>query len=321
MIVTRAVVDLGGTNVRFARVVNGRAEGVVSLPCDSFPTVEDALRAGLQTLGAPAPRSVALAVAGPVGGDRVTLTNRAWTVDREPLRRTLGLDRLVLLNDFAAVAWAATALGDGDAAHVGDARPGDAGAPRLVLGPGTGLGVALAVPSPCGWTIVPTEGGHATLAAGDAEQAAVLAALGAGRGRVSAERVLSGPGLLHLDAAVRAVRGVGGGAPQVGAITDAARAGDPVADHVIHLFLTWLAAFAGDLALATGARGGVFLGGGVLGHLLPFLDPTGFRAAFDDKAPMSGWMRDVPLLRLTLDEPGLIGAARALDAGGSPATA
>jgi glucokinase len=303
-------VDLGGTHARFAGVRDGRPVDAWTVDADEAPSLEALLRAGLARVTGPT-TAMALAIAAPVGAGTVTMTNRPWSFTPDALREALGLERLVVLNDFEAVAWAVAGLADGDAAPIGGARAPVAGAPRLVMGPGTGLGVSIAVPSAAGWVVVATEGGHATLAAHDDVEAAALDVLRASLGRVSAEAVLCGPGLLRLHGALH------GGAcpyPSPALLSAAAAAGEASARHTVRIFLRWLAAHAGDLALATGARGGVFLAGGVLAHLARWIDDDAFRAAFEAKAPMTRWLTDVPTHRLTLAEPGLVGAARALGA-------
>lgn len=308
---SRVVVDLGGTHARFARVEDGRPVSPFTLDVDDHPSLRDLLSAGLALVGG-RNTALALAIAAPVHGATIQMTNRPWSFAPEELRAALDLDTLLVLNDFEAVGWAVSALDPADHAWIGSACLPDPGTPRLALGPGTGLGVSLAVPCAGGWRVIATEGGHATLAAHDDTEAAMLDLLRAQLGRVSAEAVLCGPGLLRLHAALCGSEGVQVTFPSPAALTLAATQGDALAVRTIRIFLRWLAGHAGDLALSMGARGGVFLTGGVLGHLTPWIDDVDFRTAFEAKAPMTAWLTEVPTSRLTLSEPGLVGAARAL---------
>ncbi len=306
----RVAVDLGGTHARFAVVRGGHPVDAWTVHADDAGSLVALLRQGLARVDGH-PTALALAIAAPVGGAKVTMTNRPWSFAPNALRDALGLDTLLVLNDFEAVGWAVAALQDGDAATIGGARAPVARAPRLVLGPGTGLGVSLVVPTTHGSVVVATEGGHATLAAHDDSEARALDALRVELPRVSAESVLCGPGLLRLHAALHE-----GARPYSSPdeLSAAAANGGDDALRTVRIFLRWLAAHAGDVALATGARGGVFLAGGVLGHLSRWIDDDEFRAAFEAKAPMTAWLAQVPTSRLTLPEPGLVGAARALEA-------
>lgn len=220
-----------------------------------------------------------LAVAGPIADDgrSARLTNLPWTVDAAALESGFGLPRLDLANDFAAAAIGAVTSTDDQLVtlQAGAALPD---APRLVVGAGTGLGMAIVLPDGAGWRIVAGEGGHAGFAPADARQAGLLAFLAARHGRVTWERVASGPGLAAIHEFIA-------GEPLPAAqIAESAAAGDAAADEALALFFAAYGAFAGDMALACLARGGVFLAGGIAARLLPQLRASGFLAAFDDKA-------------------------------------
>ncbi len=289
--------DIGGTNARFALREAGRSSPVIVLPVAGFPTAEAALTEALRLLkpGGEVTRTV-LAVAGPVVEGRARLTNGDWVFDPADLDARLGLGEVRVVNDFIALAHALPALEAADLAPIGGGSPVK-GAPLLVLGPGTGLGAAGYVP---GAGAVATEGGHITLAPSTAEQAAVLTRIGP---RVSAEEVLSGPGLERLHAAMTGER------LEAEAIVAAAGGGEAKARAAVAMFLDLLAGYAGDMALAWGARGGVFLGGGVLSHLAPFIDTVAFRARFEAKPPMQPYLANIPLARITHPAPAFVGLA------------
>lgn len=310
---TALIADVGGTHTRLALAGGGEyGEAAHYLNADAA-TLEDLVAEYVAARGVDTDTLEAcLAVAAPVTGDAVVLTNLDWTVAATAFTRRFAFRRVRLVNDFAAIAHALPALADADVAAIGDtATGGDPGAPGLVLGPGTGLGAALRVPHAHGATVVATEAGHATLAASDDEQARLLAALRESHGRVSAERVLSGNGLVSLYAVL-------GGNPRgvvPATVTERALAGgDAVADAALAHFFAFLGGFAGDLALATGARGGVHLAGGILPRLVEPLRASAFRAAFEAKGRFAAWLADVPTRVVVHPDPALLGLA-ALTAG------
>jgi glucokinase len=284
--------DIGGTNARFALLDEGAIGTPVVLKVAGFATAEDAVAEALTRLapGARVARAV-FALAGPVIEEPVRLTNAPWSFSSAGIASRFGFDTVRLVNDFMALAHALPRLGSAELRAIGGGRR-DPAAPMLVLGPGTGLGMAGYLPGPC--LAVATEGGHAGLAPTDAWQDRVVAALRARCGRAGAEEALSGRGLGNLHAVVAALRGMPASerdAPWV--VANAAA--DPAAGEALRLFLDLLARFAGDMALAWGARGGVYLAGGILPRLAERIDFPAFRARFDDGAPMTAWLQDVPL--------------------------
>lgn len=241
-----------------------------------------------------------LAVAGPVADDGRTakLTNLPWVIDAAALEARFGIGRLALVNDFAAVALGATAL---DADRLVVLRPGAPAADglKLVLGAGTGMGVAAML----GDRVLPSEGGHIGFSPQDATQARIHAALLAEHGRVTVERVVSGAGLAAIH------RILAGEAAPPPAIEERALAGDPVARASVDAFFSCYGAFAGDMALAFMAKGGVFLAGGVTQRLLPLLAASPFLAAFDAKAEHAALAARMPVFAIAETDVGLIGAA------------
>jgi glucokinase len=253
-------------------------------------------------------------VASPVTGDRVKLTNRNWSFSTGALRRRLKLDRLVVVNDFVGIAMAVPGLKPRDLLKVG---PGAAvkGAPVAVMGPGTGLGVSLLVPDGKRWLPVATEGGHVTLPAVDDDDAAVIAALRSRFGHVSAERALSGPGLANLHDAMGALAGKRALTGDPAQITDRAIAGDdPLAVATLEKFCAMLGTVAGNLALTSGALGGVYIAGGIVPRFgRTFFARSAFRARFEDKGRFKSYLRGIPTYVVTADQPALLGLNRLLE--------
>ncbi len=294
--------DIGGTNARFALLEGGALGPPLILPVADFTTVEAAVAEALGQLGTA--ETAVLALAGPVTADPVRMTNAPWTIGSAALAARFGFARVRLVNDFIAQAQALPHLAPADLHPIGTGAP-VAGAPMIVLGPGTGLGVAGFLPGP--GLAIPTEGGHAGLAPETPEEDQVVAALRAIAGRAGAEEALSGRGLAHLHAIVAGMRGAQVPARDAAAVV--AAEGCPVAREAVRLFLDLLAGFAGDLALAWGARGGVFLAGGILPRLLDRLDAAAFRARFEAKPPMRDFLRGIPLAVVTHPAPAFLGLA------------
>ncbi|GAC1626983.1 MAG: hypothetical protein NVS9B10_15470 [Nevskia sp.] len=210
-----------------------------------------------------------------------------------------------VVNDFEAIAQAIPALRDQtDLRRCGGSTPGDAQAPRLVLGAGTGLGVAGLVPRRGRWLVLAGEGGHVDLAPVDDQEHAVWLALRARHGALSAESLLSGPGLerLHVALGAQALSGP--------AIADAAAAGDAAARRTTRVFARWLGRVAGNAALTLGARGGVYLAGGIVPAWGEHFDVTAFRAGFEDKTGFGDWLAAIPAWIVRQPQPALIGLAR-----------
>ena len=264
-----------------------------------------------------------LAVAGPVetagDGQRARVTNLPWRLEGAAVARALGVPRARLVNDFEAVVHGLDALAP---AGLETLQPGEPcpGAPRAVIGAGTGLGMAAAVPAADGWRVLPSEGGHADFAPADAEQAALAEWLRERLGRVTAEHVLSGPGLGRILDFLCAREGAQPGpalaaalaaGDRAAAIGRAALAGeDPLAVRAVELFVRIYGARAGDLALLLLARGGVYVAGGIAPRLAPFFRAGGFLEAFRAKPPMEALLAAMPV-HLVLDpEAGLLGAGR-----------
>ncbi len=251
-------------------------------------------------------------------GDRIEFTNSDFAFSRAATERELGLERLVVLNDFEALALSLPTLRAEQVRPIGAPAPAQAGGAMAVIGPGTGLGVAGLVARRGAWVAVPGEGGHASLAAADDYEAALLAQVRREHRHVSAERLLSGIGLPVLHGAVAALEGRI--APTLAAeqIVERALAGhDALAARTVDLFCALLGGFAGNVALTLGARGGVYIGGGIVPRLGERFFGSRFRERFEAKGRFEGYLRAIPTLLITDSTAALAGAAVALEQAGA----
>jgi len=297
------IADIGGSNSRFALVrPGGRPERVRIVDNDAVPDLPTAIANYLAEKDVAPPPLAVLAVASSVTGDEFALTNRpAWRYRRDELARACGFRRVHVLNDFEALAWALPMLGRADTRPIGASRA-LADGPKVVLGPGTGLGVAGLLPQGDLWTVAPTESGHTALGPRHADEFPIFERILRAHGPVSVEHVLSGSGMQRLASAM----GVRGDSHQ---ILRGAQAGDADALRVARLFVRLLGRFAGDMALVFKATGGVYLAGGVGRGLGALLDEPNFRDAFEAHEPYRALMEAIPTLLITYDEPGLLGCA------------
>jgi glucokinase len=319
----RLLGDVGGTNARWAWQPQAGApiERVRSLPCAAFDAIDACIAQYLKVEGLPAPRCAAFGIATPITGDAVQMTNHPWRFSIAALQATLGVERLLVLNDFEALAQAVPALAGDALRAVGGGSGGGSLAGRgnlAVIGPGTGLGVAgLVADGRGGWTTVVGEGGHVTLAASSAREASLLAILRERFGHASAERALSGPGLVNLYAAICMLEGEAARTLEpADVITQALAHGDARCDQcaeALSTFAALLGSVAGNLALTLGARGGVYIGGGIVPRLGAQFDALPFRARFEAKGRFKSYLEPIPTWVITASAPALLGAARALD--------
>lgn len=312
------IADIGGTNARFALLIGGRVSAIEVLKTADHADIGAAVVAYLDraapaaALGA-APAAAAFAVAAPVTGDRIELTNRDWSFSVRALEQALGLGALRVVNDFAAVALAVPRLAPGEVEPIGRGAA-VAGAPIAVIGPGTGLGVSALVGGDGNAAPISTEGGHVTLAAADPREDAVIAHLRARFGHVSAERCLSGPGLVNLYCALAALAGGEVAELSPADITDRALAGaDPLCVEAVGMFSAMLGTVAGNLALSLGARGGVYIAGGIVPQLGVLFSDSAFRARFEAKGRFAGYMAAIPTFVITAETPAFTGLAALLE--------
>lgn len=307
------VADIGGTNARFALADLATLElaEIHQVRCANHPNLGDALEDYAARL-ASVPDRAAVAVAAPVTGGEVKFTNSTWSFSKPELCRKAGLKQVHVLNDFEALALSLPHLTQHELHRIGGEAPRP-GAAKAVLGPGTGMGVAGLVWSGDHWVALPGEGGHVSLGASDERQLALLERIRKGRDHLSAERVLSGPGLAELYQAVAAAHGLKAAELEPNDVLMRGSSGeDEVATEALDLFVTWLGRFAGDVALLLGARGGIYLGGGIAPKIVAKLSAGEFRKAFEDKGRMGAYLAPVPVYVITAEFAALKGAAASL---------
>lgn len=312
------VADVGGTNARFA-LTETRAEQVEILHAQTLATADYASLAQAihhyLSQFPQRPTRAALAVASPISGDDVRFTNRAWSFNRLELQDALALQQLLVLNDFGAVAHAVPHLPESDRLSLyGQAGP--LRGPITVMGPGTGLGVAMLVGGETlPWQVVETEGGHISFAPLSEEESAIARWLTARFGRVSNERVLCGAGLSHIDAVLSGAEAAGKSEPLLRdpaqIVTAALEGNDIIARRTLARFCAVLGSVAGDLALAHGART-VMIAGGIVPRFVSFLRTSAFRERFLAKGRFAAYLEDVAIQLVSHANPGLLGAAVAL---------
>lgn len=316
--------DIGGTNARFGWLAEGAGDvsHVATLAGAGFDGPAQAAQAYLADLALKLgpryqpPRAAAFAVATAVGSDIVSFTNSGWSFSCQATRRALALDELVLLNDFEALALSLPRLKSHQLRPIGGPAQAAVAGALAVIGPGTGLGVAGIVPSPQGWVAVPGEGGHASLAPADDFESEVLAAVRSRFRHVSAERLLSGIGLPVLHQAVAVVLGqaAGGLRPAEEIVQLGLSREDAVCDRTVDAFCALLGSFAGNVGLMLGARGGVFIGGGIVPRLGERFFESRFRERFEAKGRFQDYLRAIPTALITDTLVALTGAAVALEA-------
>jgi len=311
---TAILADIGGTNARFARLRDGRIGMRRQARVTDYPSLNTALRAYLAEWDSgPAPMRLALAAAGPVAGGKVRLTNSPWRISARALRTAFHLKDVVLVNDFSAVALAVPHLARKHTVAIGGGRSAPE-APVAILGPGTGLGVAGLVPGAGGARVLVTEGGHVTMAPGDSREGAILEYLRGCFGHVSAERVLSGDGLVNLYRAIAALDGVPVETLRATEITERALAGScRTSAAALATFCAMLGTVAGNLALSLGARGGVYLAGGIVPRFVGYLAASTFRERFESKGRFCSYLAAIPVRVITHPAPAFLGLRATLD--------
>lgn len=298
------IADIGGTNSRLAiwQPGEGRGEltGLRKLSNAAYVRIDDMLGSYLDGYQGAAPTGAVLAIAGPVTGDDVRLLNIDWSFTVPGLRETLGLGELVVINDFEALAYVVPVLAESEYHQVG-AGAADPDAPAVIIGPGTGLGVASLVPADGRHIAVPGEGGHASLPAANPDEARLIELVRARFGHCSAERVLSGAGLAMLHELMH------GETLSAADISRRAGDGDAAALATFGQFFAFLGTVASNAALTLGAHGGVYIGGGIVPANLAVFEASGFRERFIDKGRYRAYLDAIPTRVITLDTPALVG--------------
>jgi glucokinase len=250
-----------------------------------------------------------LAVASPVTGDQVTLTNHPWSFSIEGLRQQLGFRRLHVVNDFVANAAAIPLLGEKDRLQIGGGAP-VSGAPVGIIGPGTGLGVGALAPSPNGVVTIAGEGGHVTMTPATAQESAILDLMRKRYDHVSAERLLSGPGLVNLyNTLCELAESPAAPFTPAQIVSPGIWNKDPRTREATAIFCAMLGTVAGNLALTLGARGGVYMAGGIVPRLAQFFAQSEFRSRFEAKGRMRGYLAAIPTYLIVRPHPELLGAA------------
>ena len=307
----RLIGDIGGTNARFAIAENGTYRQLKHVEVDRYPSLHDALSDYLKALPDTERSNLsgALAIAGPVLGDRISMTNKAWSFSIDELKRSLDLASLTVVNDFAANARAIPHIAAPDLFAIGPVAAGAKGNIG-VIGPGTGLGVSSLIPNGADWVLVAGEGGHATLAASNEEEEAIIHMLRMRWSHVSAERVLSGAGLVNLYEAICAIGGVEPLMLSPADVTKRAmNRSDEACVKAFACFCQFLGSVAGDLALTVGALGGVYIAGGILLRFKEAFAASAFRQRFESKGRFSTMLARIPTYLILEESPALIGLA------------
>lgn len=310
---TRLVGDIGGTNARFAILdENDRPCRPATLRCDDFSSLSAAITAFLAENQVAQVTAAAIAVATPITGDRVKLTNNHWSFSIDDTRAQLGIERLHVVNDFTALALSVPHLPANEIIQVG------AGAARpehtiAVIGPGTGLGVSGLVPCGRHWSALQGEGGHVSIGMRTAREFAVHGVMARRFRHVSTERFLSGPGLVNIFSALREIDGLEEQPLSPEDITRKGIAGeDSFCQETLQIFCQLLGSCAGNLVLTLGAEGGVYLGGGIVPKLGDFFLQSDFRQQFEAKGRMQSYLEKIPSFVIQSPYPALTGVAQLL---------
>lgn len=315
----RLLADIGGTNARFGLLQGDDVSDELVLACAEYPNLVSAVEHYLLSVGSTGvrrPQEAAMAIAGPITGDIIRMTNHAWQFSAAAVRRELGLARLSFFNDFTALAMALRYLPAEDLETIGRGRAMP-NAPIALIGPGTGLGVSGLVPAGAQWTPLQGEGGHVTLPVTNEREIAVFNQLRLRFSHVSAERILSGPGLVNLYDALCEVEGV---IPEVLTPAEVTHRADQGACRIcmeaVHLFCGMLGTFAGNLVLTLGAVGGVYIGGGIVPRFGRLFAAAHFRDRFEDKGRYCEYLAAVPVFLIHSPLPAFVGLAHSFtDAG------
>lgn len=311
----RLVADIGGTNARFALLMpTGELAKLRVLVCEDYPDIVAAVKAYLEQVGQPVIREAAFAIANPIVGDQVQMTNHRWNFSIAEARQSLGLDRLIFKNDFTALAMSIPVLPTSDLSqHGGQAN--DHPMPIAVIGAGTGLGVSGLLPVDGKWYPLEGEGGHVSLSPSNERECAIMLCCQQWYEHVSAERLVSGPGLQNLHRAICCLDKV---ACEALSPEDISRRGmdgsDACCVEAFNIFCALLGGITGDLVLTLGAFGGVYIGGGIAPHIGTYLHKTAFRQRFESKGRMRALLETTPAYVIKTAHPTLRGVSQVFSA-------
>jgi len=307
------VADIGGTNARFALAdQTNQLHSLLVLPCEEYASMDSAIRHFLSQVGDPVIQDAVIAIATPILGDQVKMTNHHWAFSIEATRQLLGFRTLLVVNDFAALAMSLPFLGKEGISRLdqnGIIREGV----KAVIGPGTGLGIAGLIPQTYGWHPLPTEGGHVDFAPNDELEIEILRLLWREYPHVSPERLVSGPGIALLYQTLRTIAGLSGSTATPAEVVEMAVTGSCVnAVKTLKVFSGLLGSVAGNAALMMNSVGGVYVGGGVIGKLGPSFDAQAFRSRFVAKGRFEKYLEAIPNYLIISEYPAFIGAVELL---------
>ena len=311
------VADIGGTNARFSIVSGKDDQGYTigqfkELSTGQYETLEAALEDYLDSIAGEAPVSACVAIAAPVTGDLITMTNNSWQFSMQVVKQSFGFKRFEVLNDFAALANSVPHLAEDNLVEIvaGEDRPG---APKVVIGPGTGLGVAGLVRCNGHWRPVPGQGGFTAYAPQNQREMAIAQRLQKDS-YLCTEDLISGRGLVTLFNTMALLDGVDIQASEAKDVSAMAfEQENPLALEALELFCAGLGTVAGDIALIYAAKGGIYLGGGILPRMVDYLKTSGFEARLKHRGKMTELINNIPVYLINHPHPALVGAAAWLD--------
>ncbi len=316
------VADIGGTNGRFGLVeydaenvrangqINYTAERQITLKCAEHADMAAMIKACCSQFGIDIPAYGCLAIAGPIENGQASMTNLNWKFSIDGLRDQLGMKTLHVINDFASLAYAVPFLQENELVTLYESNKSNTEAPIVVMGPGTGFGMAALVPSQNKWKIIPTEGGHASFAPTNEKELAIKSFLLKEQAHVSVENILSGGGLVTLYRALAHNSGVEAKPYTPADVSTKGLANeDPLCREAVLTFCDVLGEVAGDKALSVGARGGVVIGGGITPKLKDLLPESHFLERYKNKGPMAGYVSDISIRLIVNDKAALVGSA------------
>jgi glucokinase len=303
------VADVGGTNIRVARVTESGVADIKKYMCKDFASIDLAIAQYFEDMPQFQFSQGCIAIACPVLGDLVEMTNHSWAFSQAALKVQLRLENLYVINDFTAVAHSLPVLNAEQVVQIGEGTPIDGGN-IAVFGPGTGLGVEHITMTSSGWQTLDGEGGHVDFAPVDETDVIVWRHLQQQFGRASAEEVMSGRGLYNIYTALASNEGVEARFTEPAQITQAALDGScDLALATLTQFCRIMGSFAGNLALNMATTGGIFIGGGIANRFPEFIQHSDFRARFEAKGQMKHYVKDIPTYLIAEPDHGLLGAA------------
>ncbi|MCV2884251.1 glucokinase [Aestuariibacter sp. AA17] len=307
------VADVGGTNIRIGQTEGGELTYIKKFLCADFDTIADALNAYFSAFPDMHFSAGCIAIACPVNGDWIKMTNHTWAFSANELQQTLSLEWLGVINDFTSVAHSIPALSEHQKVKIGGGEPSEHGN-IAVFGPGTGLGVDHLTWTEAGWKALDGEGGHVDFAPMDEFDFAIWQHIKALHGHVSAEEVLSGRGIVHIYQGIAALLDLEPELNEPASITQKAIEGScHLCAKTLQQFCKIMGSFGGNLALNLATTGGVYIGGGIASRFIEFIQSSDFRQRFEDKGRFADYVQRIPTYIITEPDHGLLGAAAYLE--------